>query len=153
MKLLGYVPGGAGTKIWRVVVPERFGITHVLLRAPTFQEAFALACDYACRASLRLYQRIPADLTIRVMFMSEKALRRYLDIRWSNRMRQRKQFQMEGREFTPRQIYGARLVALGRPDDPRYSIARYSESKDLKRLHKERGISRTSAVESESRRK
>jgi len=70
-------------KIWRAMFPSKFGLSHVLLRAPTFQEAFALSCDYACRMSLRIYRRIPADLTVRVQFVSERAVRRMLDIRWS----------------------------------------------------------------------
>ncbi len=30
-----------GVKIWRVMLPDKFGLSHVLIRAMTFQEAFA----------------------------------------------------------------------------------------------------------------
>ena len=77
------------TKIWRAIFPDRFGLSHILLRADCYQQAFALACDYACRMSLRLYRRIPVDLTIRIMFTSEKAIGRKLNIRWANRIHKR----------------------------------------------------------------
>lgn len=150
--LLGPWEATKGVKVWRVVFPEKFGMAHVLIRAPSFPEAFARACDYACRSSLRLWKRIPVDLTVRVMFMGEKALRRYLGLRWANRVHKRKELQLEGREFTPRQIYGARISALGPHGDPEYAIMRYSEFKDLEKL-RQRGKIRRSEVESESTRK
>lgn len=140
-------------KIWRVLLPERFKMTHVLIRARTFQEAFALGCDYACRASLRMFGYIPVDLTIRVVFMSERAIRRMLDIRWANRSHKRMQLKLIGREFTERQIKGASLVALGHPKDTRYSIIKYTEKKDLDRIRQKCGLVRESAVEYESYRR
>ncbi len=139
-------------KIWRVILPERFQLAHVLIRASSFQEAFALASDYACRASLRMFKRIPVDLTVRIMFMGEKALRRYLGLRWANRVHKRKSLQLEGRVFTPRQLNGARIAALGARDDPYWSVMKYSELKDLTKL-RDNGIVRTSEVEGESRRR
>src|SRR5271157_1914851 len=62
-------------KVWRICFPEKFRVAHVFMRAGSFQQAFALGCDYACRLSLRVFGTIPADLTIRVMFVSERALR------------------------------------------------------------------------------
>ena len=150
--LLGPWESTQGVKVWRVVFPEKFGMAHVLIRATSFPEAFARACDYACRSSLRLWRKIPVDLTVRVMFVGEKALRRHLDLRWANRVHKRKELQLEGREFTPRQIYGARISALGPHDDPEYAIMRYSESKDLEKI-RQRGRIRRSEVESESTRK
>lgn len=147
--LLGPREDCRGLKVWRVVFPERFGMAHVLLRAPTFQEAFARAADYACRSSLRLFRRIPTDLTVRVMFMGEKALRRHLDLRWANRVRKRKEFQLEAREFTPRQVNGARIAALGPPGSPGHAIMKYSEFKDLDKIRK-KGVVRRSEIESES---
>jgi len=137
-------------KIWRVMLPEKFGISHVLIRAATFHEAFALGCDYACRMSLRLYQRIPTDLTIRIQFVSEKAIRRMLDLRWANRVKKRKQLQLEGREYTPKELVGARLAAVGTPKHANFSIAKYAENKDLKTIRKRLGVIRSSAVESET---
>ena len=150
--LLGPWDSIRGVKVWRAVFPEKFGMAHVLIRAPSFQEAFARACDYACRASLRLWRKIPVDLTVRVMFMGEKALRRHLGLRWANRVHKRKELQLVGREFTPRQLNGARIAALGPHDDPGYAIMKYSEFKDLSKV-RQGGAVRRSEVESESFRK
>jgi hypothetical protein len=148
-RLLGPSPR-AGVRIWRVVLPERFQMSHVLVRAEGYPQAFALGCDYACRMSLRLYGKIPVDMTIRVMYMGERALRRYLDLRWANRTARRRKFKTEGREVSPRQLRGARLCALGSPRSPHYSVARYCEKKDLDRVRASKGLVRDSAVESES---
>jgi hypothetical protein len=137
-------------KIWRVMLPDKFGLSHVLIRAATFQEAFSLGCDYACRMSLRLYHKIPTDLTIRIHFVSEKAIRRMLDMRWANRVKRRKQLQLEGREYTPKELLGARLAAIGTPKHASYSIAKYAENKDLKTIRKNLGVVRVSAIESET---
>jgi hypothetical protein len=138
-------------KVWRVVLPEKFQVAHVIIRAASYQDAFALACDYACRVSLRLYRKIPVDLTIRVMFMGEKALRRHLGLRWANRIKKRKQLQLEGREYSMRQVNGARLAAIGHHNnDPRRSIAKYADVRDLVRTREKAGLVRISAVESET---
>lgn len=138
-------------KVWRIVIPEKFKISHVIIRARTFQDAFALGCDYACRASLRLFRSIPSDLTIRVQFMTEKSMRRHLGLRWANRVKKRKQLQLKGREFTAKQIHGARLAALGHTsNDPRRTIARYADVKDLVRAREKAGLVRVSAVEFET---
>ena len=139
-----------GTKIWRCIFPEKFGLTHVLIRACSFQEAFALAADYSCRLSLRMYRRIPVDLTIRVLFVSEKALRRQLDMRWANRVKKRKQLQMEGREFTSKEVTGARLAALGHNLQHCYDIFHYAEARDLRKILKQRSKIRVSSVETET---
>ena len=140
-------------KIWRVMFPEKFALTHVFMRAGSFQQAFALGCDYACRVSLRVFGSVPADLTIRVMFVSERALRRMLDMRWASKTHKRMQLKLVGREFTPRMLRGARLAALGHPNSPLHSIARYAEMKDLEKVRKSKSRVRTSPVESESFRK
>lgn len=147
--LLGPWEGTRGVKVWRVIFPEKFGMAHVLIRASSFQEAFSRACDYACRASVRLWRRVPVDLTVRVMFMGEKALRRHLGLRWANRVHKRKELQLVGREFTPRQLNGARIAALGPHGDPEYAIMKYSEFKDLDKI-RHNGKVRRSEVESES---
>lgn len=140
-------------RIWRVCFPEKFKMAHVFMRANSYPEAFALGCDYACRASMRAFGTIPADLTIRVMFVSERALRRFLDMRWASKTHIRMQLKLVGREFTPRMLKGARLAALGHSDEPMYSIAKYAEMKDLEKVRKSKGLIRRSAVESESFRK
>lgn len=137
------------TKIWRVILPAKFKLAHVLIRADSYQEAFALACDYACRASLRVHGRIPADLTVRVMFMTEKAIRRRLSLRWANRVNKRRQLQLIGRMYSPKEVQGARLAAFGYPSHPNFHLAKYVEMKDLGRIQKVKGLVRVSAVESE----
>lgn len=140
----------AKTKIWRVIFPERFRLSHVLIRAPTFQQAFALGCDYACRMSLRLYRSIPSDLTVRIQFVSEKAVRRMLNLRWANRVKKRRQLQLVGRVHTPKEIMGARLVAVGDPKTPEHSVFKYGEGRDLRKLLKLRERVRVSSVETET---
>jgi hypothetical protein len=140
-------------KIWRICFPEKFNLAHIFMRAETFQQAFALGCDYACRLSMRVFATIPADLTIRVMFVSERSLRRFLDMRWASKTHVRMQLKLVGREFTPRMLQGARLAALGRPSDPMHSIAKYAEIKDLGKIRKSKKLMRMSSVESESFRK
>ena len=150
-KLLG--PGAkisSKTKIWRIIFPPKFKLSHVLIRANSYQQAFALGCDYACRMSLRLYRKIPSDITIRVQFVSEKAVRRMLDMRWANRVKRRKELQLEGRKYTPKELAGARLVALGHPDQPEYSIAKYAEARDLKNILRKHNKVRISSVETET---
>lgn len=148
-RLLGPIGFDPEIKVFRAIFPEKFKITHILLRARTYQEAFALACDYACRVSLRLFKKIPPDLTIRVLFMSESSLRRHLSIREVTKTKKRQQLKMEGRQFTDKQLKGARLAALGPPSNPEYSIFKYSETKDLTRLRNS-GVTRTSSIETES---
>lgn len=138
------------TRIWRIILPEKFNISHVTIRADSFQQAFGLGCDYACRMGLRIHGKIPADLTIRVVFVSEKAIRRMLGLRWANRVQKRKTLQLVGREFTPKEITGARLAALGSRNDPLYSIAKYAEAKDLKKILASKAHMRLSEVETES---
>jgi hypothetical protein len=150
-KLLG--PGAEVSpeiKIWRAIFPPKFKLSHVLIRANSYQHAFALGCDYACRMSLRLYRKIPFDLTIRIQFVSEKAVRRMLDMRWANRVKRRKELQLEGRKYTPKELAGARLVALGQPDQPEYSIAKYAEARDLKNILRKQNRVRISSVETET---
>ena len=150
-RLLGPdVKAKSKTKIWRAIFPAKFRLSHVLLRAPTFQQAFSLGCDYACRMSLRLYREIPSDLTVRIQFVSEKAVRRMLKLRWANRVKRRKQFQLVGRAYTPKEIMGARLVALGDPKAPEHSIFKYAEVRDLRKILKLQERVRISSVETET---
>lgn len=148
-RMLGPDQVRPGTKVWRVVFPEKFGLSHVLIRAETFQEAFALGCDYACRASLRTHRKIPSDLTVRVMIVTERALRRKLDMRWANRVKKQNHFKLEARIFTPKELAGARMAAMGHPKDPARRLARYVESKDLLTVAKRKGVTKTTVVEAE----
>lgn len=138
------------TKIWRCIYPEKFGLTHVMIRASSFQEAFALATDYACRLSLRMYRKIPIDLTIRVLFVSEKALRRTLDMRWANRVKKRKQLQLEGREFSSKELTGARLAAIGHNLQGSYNVFHYMEARDIRQILRQKDKIRISSIETET---
>ncbi len=152
-RLLGPSADDTKVKFWRAIFPEHLQIYHVILRAHTYQEAFALACDYACRVSLRTQGKIPVDLTVRVLFMSERAARRYLGVREAVRSSKRHLLKLEGRSYTNRQINGARLCALGPPTQPNYSIVRYIEMKDLRQVRNRFKKKRVSAVDSEKYRK
>jgi hypothetical protein len=136
-------------KIWRVVFPAKLQIPSVIIRAKSFQDAFALGCDYGCRVSLRQERKIPIDMTMRVLFMGEKSVRRHLSLRWANRVQKRKQLQLEGREFTFKQVTGARLAALEHKDHPNRSISYYAELKDLARVRTKAGLIRLSSIEHE----
>ncbi len=137
-------------KVWRVLFPERFNILSVLIKANSYQHAFSLACDYACRLSLRMFKKIPNDLTIRIMYMSERALKRHLDVRWANRIKKQEIRKQIGKKRTDKQINGARLCALGHPFDKNYSIMKYTESHDNRMLKKKNGLVKESMVEHES---
>lgn len=135
---------------WRALFPKALGLSHIVLRATTYQEAFALACDYACRLSLMEHSVIPTDMTIRIRFMSDKAASRMLDIRHAVRDATRKKSNLKGRMYSPKDIMGARIVALGRRDGKDFSIFRYVEMMDLKRIMRKKAEIRTSAVDVET---
>lgn len=137
-------------RLWRVLFPKSMGLSHVIIRATSYQEAFALACDYACRLSLRMFCRIPADLAIRVIFMSDKAASRMLDIRHAVRDATRKKSNLKGRLYSHKDIVGARLVAIGRKDGKYYDIFKYAERMDLRRIMLKKAETRTSAVDIET---
>lgn len=138
------------TKIWRAFFPSKLNISSVLFRASSFQEAFGLACDYANRVSLRLYKKIPTDMTIRVQFVSERSLNRMLSIRWANRKKAREKYKLVGREFSSKELSGARLAALGNPKGKNYSIFKYADAKDLRMILRKMNKTRISKIEKES---
>lgn len=137
-------------KIWRIMFPKKFNLSHVLIRANSFQQAFALGCDYACRMSLKVHKCIPHDLTIRVQFVSEKSVRRMLDMRWANRVKRRKQLQLVGRKYSYKEILGARNAAIGDPSQPEYSIFKYAESRDIRKVLSYHDSHKISSVETET---
>lgn len=137
-------------KLWRALFPKEYGLSHVVLRARSFQEAFALACDYACRLSLREKHRIPTDMSIRVQFMADISVARMLAIRKAVKDRTRLASNLRGRRYSAKAVIGARLVAIGRKDGNNYSIFKYAEDKDLKRIAELRAEVRVSAVEVET---
>jgi len=139
-------------KVWRVSLPEKFKVANCLIRAETYQDAFALACDYACRIHLRLFKSIPKDLTIRVAHMSSVAIAKYLGIRKKIR-NQKSRVYASGvaRQFTPKQVLGARTAALGHSfNDPRRSIAIYADRQDMHKARRYQGMIRMISVELES---
>jgi hypothetical protein len=138
------------TKIWKIMIPEKFQIANVLIRANSFKEAFALGSDYACRVALRINKRIPTDLTIRVRYMTDKSIRKYLAARRSNKYSKRKKWGFVGHEFSTKEITGAIVYALGHPIHDEYKLASYAEHKDLKNMRRVSGITRLSKIEVES---
>lgn len=137
-------------RYWRALFPEEFGLSHVVLRARSFQEAFGLACDYACRLSLRQRNRIPSDLSIRVQFIPDVTASRILDIRRAVRNRTRIASNLRGRKYSPKDVHGARLVAIGRHDGDNYNIFKYADRADLDRILAQRDEMRVSAVDVET---
>lgn len=143
----------SNTKIWKAIFPIKFGLAHILIRADSFQEAFAFACDYACRASLRIFKKIPTDLTVRIRFVSEIGIRRRLQLSQANKILKQKNLRLEAREFTPKQINGARLFALGIYGTEKYAIAKYTEIQDLRWIRARKNMQRISSIEYEAHRK
>lgn len=151
-RLLGPVgPESKEVKIWRAMFPPKFGLTHVLIRASSFQEAFSLGCDYACRLSLMLYRKVPSDLTVRIQFVSDKGIRRILDVRNANKLNKRRKLQLVGRVHSYKEVMGARAVALG--PSGKGGIARYAEASDLKRILRKKNVVRVTSIETETFRK
>lgn len=140
-------------RLWRVMLPKEFGLSHVVVRAESFSEAFALGCDYACRSYLQMRRKVPEDLTIRVQYMSDARVSKMHQVRRAVRALGRKKGTLPGRKYTYKEIAGARLVAIGRKDSGSYSIFKYSEKKDLQRILEERDVMRVSSVETETFRK
>ncbi len=137
-------------RLWRVILPREFELSHVVVRAQSFQEAFALACDYACRTTLWEKRRIPEDLTIRVHYMSDRSVSQLVGVRQAVRAASRKTGSLPGRKYSPKDIMGARLVAIGRKSSGSYEIFKYAEARDIKRVLETPGLVRTSAVEVET---
>ena len=82
--------------------------------------------------------------------MTERALRRHLEIRHCNKTLKRHELKLEGRTFTFKQVSGARIFALGhKKTDPRRNLARYVEKKDLEKIMYQKGLYRISGVEAE----
>ena len=73
-----------------------------------------------------------------------------IKIREINKFHKRQEFKLEGREFTFKQIAGARIFALGHhANDPKRTLARYVERKDLDKIYAHTDKYRVSGVESE----
>lgn len=138
------------TKIWKAIFPVKFNLAHILIRADTFQQAFAFACDYGCRATLRIHKKIPSELTIQIRFVSEIGVRRKLKLSSANKLLKQKNLRLIAKEFTPKQVNGARLFALGIKGTDEYAIAKYSELKDLRWVMNLKHLYRLSSIENES---
>lgn len=137
-------------RYWRAMFPKEFDLSHVVLRASSFQEAFGLACDYACRLSLRQRNCIPADLSIRVKFIPDVVASRILDIRRAVRDQTRRASNLRGKKYSPKDVHGARLVAIGRRDGDNYSIFKYADYRDLVQILSQKEEIRVSAVDVET---
>lgn len=137
-------------RAWKVILPREFMTSHVIIKAKTYQEAFAMACDYACRVSLRIKREIPLDLTVRVKFMGDRTLDRFFEIRTVNGKTTRLKRKLKERTFSPKQIMGARLAAMGHPNQTKdYSISKYVEKKDLERVREGAGLVKKTSIVTE----
>lgn len=140
-------------KIWRAMFPRQYKISSIFLRAESFQEAFALSCDYLCRLSLRLFKQIPRDMTIRVAYVSESALKAHYKIKQAVNKKRRSVRNTRTRGFTNKQMNGARTAGLGvKPGEKDFSIIKYGEYRD-NYLLKRAGVHKQSVVEHEFWRK
>ena len=137
-------------KLWKAHFPSKYKVASVILRAKDYQDAFACACDYICRVSLRTDIVIPKDLTIRVSAMSEKSVKAHFRIRIASSRKRRSIRSTKAREFTNRQVNGSRAAALGFPPTSEMRrIVRYAEHKDMLRMSSKKKINKQSLVEHE----
>lgn len=137
-------------KAWKVIFPREYGVSDIVVRASSYQEAFALGCDYACRVSLRINKKIPKDLTIRVKYVKNGSLKYFFRVRNANKIKKRAERNHTGNVLTPKQVTGAQIAALGHEKGSKnLKIARYVEVKDLLRVRTHAGLVRTSAVVTE----
>ncbi len=152
LKLLLGTAENKEVRVWRVSLPERYKVGNTLIRAYSYQDAYALACDYACRIHLRLFHEIPKDLTIRVQYMSNTALAKFLRARHLIRNHKSQVYRSGlSREFTPTQVLGARTAALGHShQDPQRKLAIYIDNKDMMKARLYQGMLRMVNVELES---
>lgn len=147
---LGNYVSDPSIKIFRAMYPENFGLNGVLIRARSFQEAFAFACDYGCRFHLREFRKFPTDLNIRVSYVNEKFMRRLMDVRHMNRNKKRRNFNLSSKAtWTEKQRCGVRNAASCHPASEYYSIVRYAEDKSNVELKKS-GLVKSSCIEQES---
>jgi hypothetical protein len=137
------------TKIWRCYFNEELEIQSVLIRATSFQEAFAKASDYGARVYLKLNKIVPRDMTIRVVYVTNTEVVTINNIRRMNRNKTRKLKGLKEAEKIDRHENGIVVAALSHQNNPEYSIYKYIEKKDLKDLAL-RGIRRISFVEAET---
>lgn len=147
---LGAVVNSSDIKIFRAIYPENFGLNGILIRARSFQEAFAFACDYGCRFHLREFRKFPTDLNIRVSYVNEKFMRRLLDVRHMNRNKKSRTFNLTSKAtWTEKQRCGVRNAASYHPASEYYSVVRYAEDKSNVEL-KKAGLFKSSCIEQES---
>jgi len=140
-------------KVWKVILPAEYKINHVMIRARSFQEAFALGCDYACRANLRVNHKIPKDLTIRVSRVSNDTMLKTIKQReWARKSKRRvfkhDAWSHEGDALKDKRT-GVRIFGLGNVNT---SLIRYIDMRDLDTLRFQ-DVTTTSSVENESIRK
>ncbi len=134
-------------RLWKILLPKRFKVSNIVIKAKTYQEAFALGCDYACRSSIFMAGKIPSDLTVRVKYVTDSEAYSIGLLRKMNR----KKFNSKNESPTRhRHISGVRICALGLKSNSEYSIFKYMENRDLKVILSKKGQFRTSVVDSEN---
>lgn len=140
-------------RVWQVIIPPGLGPNHVLIKANSYQEAFALGCDYVCRASLRVNKKIPTDLNIRVIYVTNRELKYMLKVKDQNKLKNRRKREHQSekkktyQKFSRRQIIGATAVALGHDKKSEmYSILKYIDKKELDIIQKKFQVHRITNV-------
>ncbi len=84
------------------------------------------------------------------MFMTERAIRRFLKVREHNTHKNRPNVKLIARIHSDAEIEKAKVSAVGYlRNDPRRSIATYIERRDIKNIKKFKEVTRISAVHSE----
>lgn len=135
-------------KLWRCFFNEELQIQNVIIRASSFQEAFARAADYGARVYFKLNKIIPRNMTVRVEYVRDLEVRALNLVRTANRVKTRNKKGLQSAESVERYENGLIIAALGHQSLSDYSIYKYVEKKDLKDLAL-RGIRRISHVEAE----
>jgi hypothetical protein len=165
-------------KLWKVLIPKKYCMRNILIRAPNFQMAFARACDYVCRLVMKTEKKIPNDLTIRVMYLPASQIYLHkmpkteqqkaglsdsqegqpsedseiLDVDGDNENGEEENKKVPEKASETRmrkKVNGAIRIALGHSkNNENYKVARYMEMKDLKKIE-EAGVVRVSNVEIE----
>lgn len=140
--ILGEGHNNPGIKLWRVILPPEYKIYSLLIRANSYQQAFARAADYVCRRYILTHGRPPVDIHIQIKYFSESEARVHYAVRRVNRrraskLRAEKNFGKYGSmKVSDKQLYGARMAGLGSPSDPDYRTIRYIAHTDQIRMNK-----------------
>lgn len=137
------------TRLWRVILPAHHKIAHAFIRARSYQEAFAFACDYVCRASLLGFHVLPFDLTVRVQAVSEDEVREIYRLRTANNKVAARKKGFEHEKITDKQVGNSTKPHGVDPKTPEFALVKYLAARDMDNL-KLRNVVRLSALDQET---